>query len=259
MRVDVRLVEHDLRAVLGHRRDLVVAGLGRDRLLCREGRVALQIDLGADERGLILGKLRLIHLERDLVGARIDLGEKIALLHDLAFLEPDLDQLAADLRLHRDRRQRRDRAERRQGDRHVAGRDRRGADRHRPSRGEPAGRRGLFLGVGDNPGRDASDQHEAEDQIQHPMPARRPAGWRLRRERRPRLGQRPPQRRRGRRRREWGRLVVHGAPIAARLRRRAMPAPPLGRTLSPSPTNPLDRALCSGGPNCPHRPLRPRP
>ena len=63
--------------------------------------------------------------ERGLVGPRVDLGEEVALLDHLPFLEADLHQLARDLRLDGDGGERRHGAERVDRNRHVAGRRRR--------------------------------------------------------------------------------------------------------------------------------------
>ena len=109
--VDLGLIGlHDRRLLL-HRRRLGVEGLARDRVLCDERLVALQIDLGVFQRGLILRQLRLGLSQRDLVGPRVDLGEEIALVDHLAFLEGDLDELPVDLRLDGDHRERGHRAE----------------------------------------------------------------------------------------------------------------------------------------------------
>ena len=48
---------------------------------------------------MILGELALRLGERRLIGPRVDLGEEVALLDDLAFGEADLHQLAGDLGL----------------------------------------------------------------------------------------------------------------------------------------------------------------
>ena len=66
-----------------------------------EPRVALEVEPGIGELRLVLRLLgdRLIELR--LVGGRIDLGEHVAALDVLAFLESDADELAVDLRAHR--------------------------------------------------------------------------------------------------------------------------------------------------------------
>ena len=83
----------------------------RDRILPDQGIVALQIQSGVPQQCLILCQLGLGLLQSHLVGPRIDLGEKVALLHQLAFGESDLGQLTVDLGLHRHRSERRHGAE----------------------------------------------------------------------------------------------------------------------------------------------------
>ena len=147
--------------------------LPRDRVLRHQRAVALQIDLGVVQRRLVLGELAFRLGQRDLIRARIDLGQEIALLDDLAFLERDLDQLAVDLRLDRDRRERRHRAERVQDDRHVGRFDRSRADRHRAGRiGAPGLRRRRTVGAPyEQPHHPAGQQHE-QQQPQAAAPAR---------------------------------------------------------------------------------------
>ena len=53
-----------------------------------------------------MGELAFRMVKRRLIRARIDLGEKVALLDHLAFLEADFGQLPVDLGLNRDRRER---------------------------------------------------------------------------------------------------------------------------------------------------------
>ena len=83
------------------------------------------------------------HLERP----RVDLREEIALLDDLAFLEPDLGQLAADLRLHRHRIERCHRAQLVQDDADVAFVDGGGTDRLGRGLGGSGGA-GVAAGLG---------------------------------------------------------------------------------------------------------------
>ena len=58
--------------------------------------VALQVQLGVGEVGLVLRLLGLRLIERGLEGPGIDLGQEVALLDELAFLEGDLVDLAID-------------------------------------------------------------------------------------------------------------------------------------------------------------------
>ncbi len=170
LRVDLRLVDPDLRPVLRDGIDLVVARLRRDRVLRRQGVVALEIDLGASERGLILGELRLVLLQRHLVGPRVDLGEKVALLDVLALLEADRHQIAADLRLHGHRGERRHGAEPIQCHRHAAALRRRDADRGRDAgRPETAGLR-MFRGAREIPDDGPDDGRDQEQPEQRPQP-----------------------------------------------------------------------------------------
>ena len=79
---------------------------------------------------------------QDLIGPLIDLREEVALLDHLPFGESDLGQLAVDLGLHGDGRERGDGAERVDDDADIAQRDGRGADRLQPRLAEnvrPAG------------------------------------------------------------------------------------------------------------------------
>ena len=119
----------------------------RDRILLAQRFVTRQVGLRLREQRRVLGQLPLGLGERGLIGPRVDLGEKIAGLDDLSFLEADLHQPAGDLRLDRHGGERRRRAERVDGDRHVAGDDRRhadglgGGDRRRPRPAPASGRR----------------------------------------------------------------------------------------------------------------------
>jgi len=83
------------------------------------------------EQALIVGELALVLGLQELVGARIDLCQEVALLDQLAFGESDLEQLAVDLGLHGDGGDRRDRAERVDDDANIALADRGGAHRLR--------------------------------------------------------------------------------------------------------------------------------
>ena len=75
-----------------------------------------------------MGQLRLSLLERDLIGPRVDLREKIALVHPLALLETHLHQQPVDLGVDGDGGQRRDRPQGAQGQSDVAAADARRPD-----------------------------------------------------------------------------------------------------------------------------------
>jgi hypothetical protein len=81
------------------------------------------------EQSLIVRQLAFVLLLQIFVRPRIDLREKIALLHQLAFGETHFRQLAVDLGLHGHGRERCHRAELIEDDAHVAERRSRGADR----------------------------------------------------------------------------------------------------------------------------------
>ena len=119
----LRLVGDDRRLVLGDQRLLVRHLLLGDRILLAQRQIAVEIALRLGEQRLVLGQLALRLRERGLVGSRIDLGEEVALLDDLAFVEPQLLQLARDLGADGHGLEGRDGAERVDGDRHVAERD----------------------------------------------------------------------------------------------------------------------------------------
>ena len=87
------------------------------------------LDLRLREQALIARKLALVLRLQKLVGPRIDLRERIALLDRLPFSERHFHELAVDLRLHGDGRNRRDGAERVDDDADVARSDGGGADR----------------------------------------------------------------------------------------------------------------------------------
>ena len=106
------LVDHQGSLILADQRLLGVELLAGDRILGDQLAVALEVGLGVLEQRLVLLLLADRLLQGDVVGPRIDQGQNVALLHHLAFLEVDLEELAGDLRLDVDRVQRRDRSER---------------------------------------------------------------------------------------------------------------------------------------------------
>src|SRR5207237_5670007 len=91
----------DLRGQLGYGGTLGV-GLLPGREFTKLG-VALQVEIGIGQIGLILGFLGLGLSERRLEWARIDLGRQVALVDQLPFLEGDLVDLAIDERPHHHR------------------------------------------------------------------------------------------------------------------------------------------------------------
>ena len=96
-----------------------------DRILLGELLIAGEVALGLAEQRRVLGQLPLRLRQRRLIGARIDLGEEVALLDDLALGEPDFLQVAGDLGADGHGLERRHRAEGVDGQRHVAERHRR--------------------------------------------------------------------------------------------------------------------------------------
>ena len=105
----------------------------------------------------------------DFIRAGIDLRQEVALVDQLPFGESDVDQLAADLGLHRDGGERGHGAERVDHDADIARRDRCRADRLQPARGKARiGRRRRAVGVDDHIGRDdeADGDGEAETDAQ---------------------------------------------------------------------------------------------
>ena len=95
---DRGIVGGDLRGQLLHGGALGV-GLLLGREFAELG-VALQVQVGIGEVGLVLRLLGLGLVEGGLVRPRIDLDQKITLLYQLAFLEGDLVDLAVDAGPH---------------------------------------------------------------------------------------------------------------------------------------------------------------
>ncbi|OIQ66533.1 hypothetical protein GALL_518950 [mine drainage metagenome] len=117
-----RDVGRDLRGQLRDRGALGVQLLpGRE---LAELDIALQIQIDICQIGLILLLLGLGLIERRLVWARIDLGEQIALIDQLAFLEGNLVNLAVDTGAHHDGVERLNSAQSGQIDRKVGFLDR---------------------------------------------------------------------------------------------------------------------------------------
>ena len=136
-RLDRGAVGFDRALVLGDKRDLRIQRLVRHRILCRQPLIAREIDLRSFENRFVARKLTLGLGQRRFIRARIDLGNEVAFFDFLAFLEIDLDQIAADLAPDGDGGQRRDGSQRVEIDANIALADRFRDDRHR--RGAPAG------------------------------------------------------------------------------------------------------------------------
>ena len=89
--IDLRLIEFHRALVLLHDVDLILVLLARDRILLGEFLIAREVDLRLREQALIARELALVLGLLKLIGPRVDLGEKIALLDHLPFGEADLD------------------------------------------------------------------------------------------------------------------------------------------------------------------------
>ena len=171
--VDVALVGLDGRRDLRHGGGLGVELLLRDEAALDQGLVALEIEARVAERGLVLGELALDLHELGLEGPRVDLGQHVAGLDDLAFLEGGPHELAVDPAADRHRVQRGDRAEAGQVDGQVTGPGGDGHHRDRPG----AGGGGRLGAPGTVQGEVAAAGQEArQDDPDDPDPARRPAG-----------------------------------------------------------------------------------
>ena len=79
-----------------HQRFLRVDLLLRDGILREQRAVALEVDLRVLEQRLILGHLAARLRQLDLEGTRVDLGEQVAGLDELAFAKGDAHELAVD-------------------------------------------------------------------------------------------------------------------------------------------------------------------
>ena len=162
--IDLRLIELHRALVLLHDVDLILVLLPRDRILLGQLLIAHQIDLCLGEQALVMRKLTLELGLLQLVGPGVDLRQEVALIDKLAFGEADFHQLAVDLCLHGNGRDRRDGAERIYDDANVALSDGRGTDRL--SCGKLTARRGRRLArinpsqqpVGANNERDQNDE-----------------------------------------------------------------------------------------------------
>src|SRR3984957_12461595 len=106
-----RPVGHDIALEPVALRLLLVAQLDRLDALARHLDVAVEVELGADELRLVTGLGRGGFVEGGLEGARVDLEQRVARLHVLAFLKGHLDDLAVDAGLDDGRVERLNRAD----------------------------------------------------------------------------------------------------------------------------------------------------
>ncbi len=140
--VDVGGVLLGGRFVLRDQRDLRVElllrhGVGLDQLA-----VAIDVHLGVAEQRLVVRERGFREFELNLIRSRVDLGEHLAFLDVVAFLEVHLHELAVDARLERHRVERRHVAEAVQHDRDARTSDGRDDDRHRSAARVRPGHRG---------------------------------------------------------------------------------------------------------------------
>ena len=129
--IDLRLIELHRALVLLDDVDLILVLLARDRILLGQFLVARHVDLRLRKQALIAGQLAFELGLLKLVGPRVDLREEIAFLDHLPFGESHFGELAVDLGLHGDGRDRRHGAERVDDDANIALADGGGADRLR--------------------------------------------------------------------------------------------------------------------------------
>ena len=115
-----RLVGGDLALEGIDARLLLVANLDGLVALGRGLEIALEVEQGALQPGLVLGAIGRCLVEHCLEGPRIDLEEPIAFLDVLSFLEGDLDDRAVDTGLDHGGVERLDGADAAHIDRHVA-------------------------------------------------------------------------------------------------------------------------------------------
>ena len=127
--VDLRLIAFDAALVLLDHPHLVFSLLPRDRILLHQGVVTLKVRARLIEKSLIVTQLPFVLFFQHLIGTRVDLGEEVAFLNHLPFLEGDLGQIAVQLRFHDHIGDGRHGAERVADDLDVAARDGRDPDR----------------------------------------------------------------------------------------------------------------------------------
>ena len=150
--VDGGLIDPHLRFELGHRGLLRVRLLARAEIAGGEARVAVEIDAGVLQLRLVLRLLGDHLIIERLIGARIDAGEHVALLHILPVAEAKLHEPALHLRPHHHRIERLHGADRIDGDGHILPHQRGGEHGHdlRPSLGATSAKdaRTLLRGLG---------------------------------------------------------------------------------------------------------------
>ena len=164
-----RLVGRDLRFQLRHQRALRGHGLLAGQFLRRQLGIALQVQPGVGQLGLVLalGRHRLV--QRGLVGARIDLRQHVAGLDVLAFGKAQLDQLAIDARADGGGVEGLHRAQATEVNRQLAALDHRGLHAHGIGRGGGgAGRFGFVRLVRGRVHRQPQQQQGTQRRQQHP-------------------------------------------------------------------------------------------
>jgi hypothetical protein len=160
-RLDLAFIRFYRSHVLVHEGTLGIELLHRDGVLLDQPFVALEIQSRVCQQRLIATQIALHGLQCRLIGARIYLGNDIALVNELPLREEDFLQGSADLSAHRHVGQGRDRAECGDADLDITGRHRRHGHGHRSvlSAASTAGAVGSRLrAVLDEP-HDAHEQH----------------------------------------------------------------------------------------------------
>lgn len=94
--IDGRLIGFDGAFKLAHQCLLAVVLLLRNDAFLEESLIAVVVKLGIFQLSLVAGQGRFGLLEGDLVRPRVDHEQKLTLLHNLAFLKGDLDDLSID-------------------------------------------------------------------------------------------------------------------------------------------------------------------
>jgi hypothetical protein len=157
---------------LVHGRDLGVELLAGNGVLLDQDLVALEIEARVLQRRLVLRVLALLLLEGDLERAGIDLGQQVALAHELAFFIADGDELAVDAAAHGDGVDGGDGAEPVEVDGHLAGA--RGHRHHRDhASGGPVAGGGLAAAAAqDEDQRDDGDRADGQDEAAPPASVR---------------------------------------------------------------------------------------
>jgi hypothetical protein len=150
-----------------HQRRLGVELLTRHGILRGKALVARKIDLRAFQLRFVARELTALLRQRRLIGPRIDLGEQVAFLDLVAFLEHHLDQIAADLGADGDACERCYRSQRIELDPDIALADGFRDDRHRRAAEPAAAASGPRLLFGrclvPGPPDDAGDQKQHDE------------------------------------------------------------------------------------------------